>query len=272
MRRRGKRFLIYIFICLFLVGISVLMIMIDNRISQSIFGNCIGKVIKETKRILGMRKPEIRPEEEQVREKLILKKMEELNENQDWKDFFPEYPRSPKVENVSEEERLNLFKSSKAFKELKDELNQFLDKYEENLFESKLPTPSTKDLIDVRNLKDKAEGNIIESLLSTRWKKSQDLPLEENIRLGIKGPVSSRKILYRPPLPKVNINKEIEIEMMIFVAPNGIVERVVPSTKGDSELEGIAIQYLKQWRFSPLGREQPQLEQWGIVPLKFKLQ
>jgi TonB family protein len=50
------------------------------------------------------------------------------------------------------------------------------------------------------------------------------------------------------------------------------VDRVVPSVKGDTELEKIAIQYLKQWRFAPLPKDKPQVEQWGTVPIKFRLQ
>ena len=56
---------------------------------------------------------------------------------------------------------------------------------------------------------------------------------------------------------------EAEIEMTLWVLPNGIVDRVIPSVKGDAELERIAIQYLKQWRFVPLPKDQPQVEQWG---------
>jgi hypothetical protein len=29
---------------------------------------------------------------------------------------------------------------------------------------------------------------------------------------------------------------------------------------------------LKQWRFAPLSKDQPQVEQWGTIPIKFKLQ
>lgn len=267
--KKGKKIFIYLSISIIFIGITLLII-VNDQIPRSIFRNYVSVIIKETKRILKEKKPEVHPEEKRIREELILKKMEELNENQDWKDFFPEFPRSPKIENVSEEERLNIFKSSKEFKRMRDELNQFLDKYEENIFERELPSPSAKDIIELRFLKDKADEKVIESLLSSREKISRDLPLDENIKLGIKGPISSRKILFRPPPPKVNINTEVEIEMAIFVSPNGIVERVIPLTKGDSELEGIAMQYLKQWKFAPLGKDQPQLEQWGTIPLKFK--
>jgi TonB family protein len=65
---------------------------------------------------------------------------------------------------------------------------------------------------------------------------------------------------------------EAEIELTIWVLPIGTVDRVIPSVKGDTELERIAIQYLKQWRFASLPKDQPQIEQWGTLPIKFKLQ
>ena len=65
---------------------------------------------------------------------------------------------------------------------------------------------------------------------------------------------------------------EAEIELTLWVLPTGTVDRVVPLVKGDAELEKIAVQYLKQWRFAPLPKDQPQVEQSGTIPIKFKLQ
>ena len=99
-----------------------------------------------------------------------------------------------------------------------------------------------------------------------------DKPLEENLQLGIKGPLISRKVIERPPLPPVKVKLEVEIELTFWVDPNGTVDRVIPSVKGDAELERIAIQYLKQWRFAALPSDQPQAKQWGTIPVKFRLQ
>jgi TonB family protein len=96
--------------------------------------------------------------------------------------------------------------------------------------------------------------------------------LEENLLLGIKGPLALRKILEKPNPPQVRVRTEGEIELTFWVLPDGMVDRVIPTMKGDTELERIAIQYLKQWRFVPLSKDQPQVEQWGVIPIKFKLQ
>jgi TonB family protein len=91
--------------------------------------------------------------------------------------------------------------------------------------------------------------------------------------LKIRGPLATRKILERPPPPQIKLKVEGEIELAFWVLPDGMVDRVVPTLKGgDTEMERIAIQYLKQWRFAPLPKDQPQVEQWGTIPIKFKLQ
>ncbi|HUL36622.1 MAG TPA: TonB family protein, partial [Thermodesulfobacteriota bacterium] len=89
---------------------------------------------------------------------------------------------------------------------------------------------------------------------------------------GMKGPLVSRKILEKPQPPQVKVKVEAEIELTLWVLPSGTVDRVVPSVKGDTELERIAIQYLKQWRFVPLPKDHPQVEEWGTIPIKFRLQ
>jgi TonB family protein len=121
-------------------------------------------------------------------------------------------------------------------------------------------------------LKDKGTEKVIQRLLSTKEGSAQEKPLEENLRLGIKGALASRRILERPSPPQTKLKVEVEIELTLWVLPNGTVDRVVPSVKGDAELERIAIQYLKQWRFAPLSKDQPQTVQGGTIPIKFRLQ
>jgi TonB family protein len=226
---------------------------------------------RESKRILGWEKGEISPEEKRIREEVILKKMEEASAHQDWRTLAPEYPRPKKLESPNAEEKMRALKNSSEFKEMDKELKEYLSK-KEDLFYPEAPTPSLKDATDSTSLKDKGAEKVIERLLSTKEGNAQEKPLEENLRLKIKGPLVSRKILERPNPPQVKVKVEAEIELTFWVLPSGTVDRVVPSVKGDTELERIAIQYLKQWRFASLPKDQPQAEQWGTIPIKFRLQ
>ena len=229
------------------------------------------KLTRESRRILGVEKAEIPPEEKRIREEVILKKMGEANAQQDWRSFAPEYPRPKKLQPLEEKERMKVLRESPEFKELDKELKEYLKK-SEDLFHPEPPIPSTKDAIDFTHLKDKGTEKVIERLLSSKERISLEKPLEENLLLGIRGPLATRKILERPNPPQVRVKVEAEIELALYVLPNGIVDRAIPSVKGDTELERVAIQYLKQWRFAPLPRDQPQVEQWGTIPIKFKLQ
>jgi len=226
---------------------------------------------REGRRILGWGKSEIPLEEKRIREEVILKKMEEANAQQDWRALAPEYPSLKKTEAPTEEERMKALRSSPEFKEIEKEWNEYVRKKEDSLL-PEAPVPSPRETGDWPRLEDKATQRIIGRLLASKEKIPQVKPLEENLRLGMKGPLASRKMIIRPPLPQVHIKIEAEVEMTLWVLPNGTVDRVIPSMKGDMELERIAIQYLKQWRFAPLMRDQPQVEQWGTIPIKFRLQ
>jgi len=225
----------------------------------------------EGKRILGWEKNMIPPEEKRVREEVILKKMEEASAREDWRILAPEYPRPKKLESSSPEEKMKALKNSTEFKEMDQEVKEYLKK-KEDLSYPEAPSPTIKDATDLTPLKDKGTEKVIGRLLSGKEGSAQEKPLEENLRLGIKGFLVSRKILERPNPPQVKVKVEAEIELTFWVLPNGTVDRVVPSVKGDTELERIAIQYLKQWRFAPLPKDQSQVEQWATIPIKFKLQ
>jgi TonB family protein len=88
---------------------------------------------------------------------------------------------------------------------------------------------------------------------------------------GIQGPAAKREPLYRPPLPQVQVATESEITLKFWVRPDGVVSRVLPERKGDTALEATAMRYLEGWRFTPLAPQEPQVEQWGTITVRFLL-
>ena len=226
---------------------------------------------RESRRLLGWETREVPPEEKRIREEVILKKMKEANATQDWKSLAPEYPHPNKVEGATEEERMKAFRNSPEFKEIEKTLTEYL-KQKEDLLPPESPLPSLKEGLELPPRKDKGMEKIIEGLLSSKEKDSPGKPLDENLQLGIKGPLADRRILQRPSLPQIKVRVETEIELTFWVLPSGIVDRAIPSVKGDAELERLAIQYLKQWRFAPLPKDHAQVEESGMIPIKFKLQ
>jgi len=269
--KRGRRIILLLLAIFFVLVGFVSWVFFSSPALQSRFERGWSTLTRESRRILGVETGEISPEEKRIREEVILKKMEEANAQRDWRSFAPEYPRPKKLEALEEKERMKVLRESPEFKELDGELKEFLRK-KEDLFHPDPPLPPTKDATDFTRLRDKATEKVIERLLSSKERTSPEKPSEENVMLGIKGPLATRKILDRPNPPQVRVKVEAEIELTLYVLPSGIVDRVIPSVKGDTELERIAIQYLKQWRFAPLSKDQPQVEQWGTIPIKFKLQ
>jgi TonB family protein len=262
---------------IFLLGFFIVLVgfLFWSFIYDSTFHTRLGQgwkaLTRESKRILGWEEGEIPPEEKRIREEVIFKKMEEANALQDWRTLAAEYPRPKKLESTPPEERMKVLKDSSEFKEIDQEVKDYLKK-KEGLFYPEPSPPSFRDATDLISLKDKGTEKVIERLQRTKEGNAQEKPLDENIRLGMKGPLVTRKILERPGLLQVKLKVEAEIELTIWVLPNGTVDRVLPSVKGDAELERAAIQYLKQWRFVSLPKDQPQVEQWGTIPIKFKLQ
>ena len=226
---------------------------------------------RESSRILGLEKDGIPLEEKRIREQVILKKMEEASADQDWRSHVPEYPKPKKSDTIENKERMKAFKDSPEFKELEKAFMDYL-KTRKDFFNPELPSPSLKEADDFLQRKDRGAEKVMERLLSSKEKTSPEKPLEENLLLGMKGPLSSRKVVERPNPPQVKVKVEAEIELTLYVLPSGIVDRVIPSLKGDTELERTAIQYLKRWRFAPLPKDQPQTEQWGTLPIRFRLQ
>jgi len=269
-RRNQKRPFILIALFLILTGLLSWIFFFDPTFPTRLEEGWKA-LTRESKRILGWGESEVPQEEKRIREEVILKKMEKASADQDWRTLAPEYPRPKKNESPTAEERMKTLKNSAEFKEMDKEFNAYLKK-KEDFFYPEPPIPSLKDATELISIRDKGTEKVIERLQSTREGNAQEKALEENLRLGMKGPLLNRKILERPKPPQVKVRIEAEIELTLRVLPNGTVDRVVVSVKGDTELERIAIQYLKQWRFAPLPKEQPQVEQWGTIPIKFKLQ
>lgn len=271
-RSPKKKKRIILLIAIFLTLIACLSwIFVFYRMLPARLENGWKTLTHESKRILGWRRGAIPPEEKRIREEVILKKMEEASTGEDWRNLAPEYPRIKKFESPNAEEKMKTLKDSPEFKEMDKELKEYL-KSKEDLIYPEAPTPSLKEATDLISRKDKGTDKVIERLLKSKGSSAKEKPLEENLRLGIKGGLVSRKILERSNLPQVKLKVETEIELTLWVLPDGTVDRVIPSVKGDPELEKIAIQYLKQWRFAPLPKDQPQVEQSGTIPIKFRLQ
>ncbi len=107
---------------------------------------------------------------------------------------------------------------------------------------------------------------IIASLREAAKEEGQGKNNIKGVVLDIKGPAASRRIHYLPPplASKPIVEGECLIKFWIF--PDGTVGKAIPLAQGDTQAVVAAIDRVKKFRFAPLSKDVPQVEQWGVIP------
>ncbi len=88
----------------------------------------------------------------------------------------------------------------------------------------------------------------------------------------IEGEAADRTVIHRvlPQYPP-GLVREATVKISFTVLPSGVIARAVPILKGDAELEKIALEAFRQWRFNPLPRDAEQRPQQGVITFRFVL-
>ena len=120
----------------------------------------------------------------------------------------------------------------------------------------------------IKELKREIRSEHVKSFKSKKLSKTA-VKKVSNVRLGVEGPISVRKILFQPPLPKVVAEHSVQIKLKFWVTPSGIIDQIIPVERGGAQMESVAIRFLKGWKFEPLPSEVRQERQWGILTVKF---
>ncbi len=76
---------------------------------------------------------------------------------------------------------------------------------------------------------------------------------------------------YTIPTYPAGAEKEVDLVFQVTIAPDGTVENVFPLTKGDARLEVASINALNKWRFEPLPKSMPQINQKVVVVFPYRL-
>lgn len=212
-----------------------------------------------------------RVDDRKRREDFLMSKLRELSLGESIDVPSPSFLVPQRKGKITPEERVRLLRSSPFFKDLG------------RLFRgSSMPMGDYRgktlsvgvgemEIPRRRILEDKGTERIIARIMVKIQSKKPSVQGKKRDSSRIKGPVGERKILYKPEIPGVKIDREGEVELKFWVLPDGSVGRVFSLLRGDAELERIAINYIKQWRFNPLDEGGPTVEQWGTVTVKFRL-
>ncbi|MCP4752034.1 MAG: energy transducer TonB [Proteobacteria bacterium] len=66
------------------------------------------------------------------------------------------------------------------------------------------------------------------------------------------GEIRKRKVIFKPKPPELNIERDVTVTLKFTVLPNGEVDQIFPFRKAAPELERVAMEMLRQYRFEPL--------------------
>lgn len=86
------------------------------------------------------------------------------------------------------------------------------------------------------------------------------------------GDVTRKKVSGALPEYPAGVNVEAIIRLRATVFPDGTIKSVHPVQRGNPRLEEVAQSAVRYWRFEPLSRAQPQIEQDCFITFHFALQ
>jgi len=217
------------------------------------------------------RKEESVSQEALIDESFLRRKMAELSLGESLKVPAPDVLLPPAQEALSEEERIQRFLASPFYEGIAKAFQESVRPWG-----SYRGTPISIDASPGTVKEQKVEVDPATELVITRLKSAErEKPIErgQEGNLGIKGPIAQRELTYVPTVPRVKATIETEFEMKFWVRPNGTVDRVIPLKRaGDVELERVAANYLRQWRFEAIPENELQAKEWGTVIIKFRLE
>jgi len=203
-----------------------------------------------------------------IRDEVVLRKLSEMGLSEDLNPPLPRISLFP-AEKIDEQEKMRILKTSRFYHELK-EMVQLQER------RGKVYEPPSPKLEDIKGTspplpQDTEAKRIIAAVKEIKREGRRvvrPVPQPETLKLGIKGPAASRKVLYVPPPAKVKVTVETDVLLKFWVLPNGTVGKVIPLVKGDAQVELAAINHIKRYRFNPLPKDVPQVEMWGVISVR----
>ncbi len=100
----------------------------------------------------------------------------------------------------------------------------------------------------------------------------RDTDQDISFALEWEGDVTRKKVSGTIPEYPPGVNVEAVIRLRATVFPDGTVKSVQPVQRANPRLEDVAQSAVRYWRFEPLGRNHPQVEQDCYITFHFTLQ
>lgn len=202
---------------------------------------------------------------QKIRDEVVLTKLAEMGLSEKIKPPLPRVSLFPPGK-LEEQEKKMILENSRFYHELggivygKEREKEILDVPEVKTSEAKGGTISLPEDMEAQQ--------IIVSLREAAKEEGQGKNTIEAAALDIKGPAASRKISYLPPPLETKLQVDGECLIKFWIFPDGTVGKVIPLAQGDTPAVVAAIDRVKKFRFAPLPKGAPQVEQWGVIPTK----
>jgi hypothetical protein len=202
---------------------------------------------------------------QKIRDEVVLTKLAEMGLSEKLKPPLPRVSLFP-AGKLDEQEKKMILENSRFYRELGE------DVYGKEREGAILAVPEVKTS-DAKGgtipLPEDAEAQrIVASLREAARGERQGKNTIKAAALDIKGPAASRKINYLPPPLESKPIVEGECLIKFWIFPDGTVGKAIPLAQGDKQAVVAAVDRVKKFRFAPLPKDVPQVEQWGVIPAK----
>ena len=201
---------------------------------------------------------------QKIRDEVVLTKLAEIGLSEKIKPPLPRVSLFPPGE-LGEQEKKVIAENSRFSRELGEVV--FGKEREKGI----LAAPEVK-ASDAKGgttpLPEDTEAQRIIASLREAAKEGQGKNTIEAAALDIKGPAASRRITSLPPPLESKLFVEGECLIKFWIFPDGTVGKAIPLAQGDKQAVVAAIDRVKRFRFAPLRKDVPQVEQWGVIPAK----
>jgi hypothetical protein len=200
---------------------------------------------------------------QKIRDEVVLPKLAEMGLSEKIKPPLPRVSLFPPGE-LGEQEKKVIVENSRFSREL-GEVVFSKEREKEILAAPEVKTSDAKGGT-IPLPEDTEAQRIIASLRETAKGAGQGKNTSEAAALDIKGPAASRRINYLPPALESKPIVEGECLIKFWIFPDGTVGKAIPLAQGDKQAVVAAIDRVKKFRFAPLRKDVPQVEQWGVIP------
>jgi len=200
---------------------------------------------------------------QKIRDEVVRPKLSEMGLSEKIKPPLPRASLFPPGE-LNEQEKKVILENSRFYRELREVV--FGKEREREILAA--PEVKTSDAKGgtIPLPEDTEAQQIIASLREAAKEEGQGKNSGEGVALDIKGPAASRRINYLPPPLESKPIVEGECLIKFWIFPDGTVGKAIPLAQGDTQAVVAAIDRVKKFRFAPLPKDVPQVEQWGIIP------